>query len=437
VNLVVRHGLLVALGRSWVADVLVVDGRIAAVGEGLDVPAGSHEIDATGCWVGPGLVDLHTHLREPGREEAETIDSGARAAALGGYTAVVAMPNTEPALDNVALVSYVLARGSRAVVDVAVAGAITQGRRGELLAPMAQMAELGVRLFSDDGVGVQDPSLLRRALEYARPLGVRLAQHCEDEQLAGGGSMNEGLLSSRLGLIGRPALAEELMVQRDIELVRLTGGALHVMHLSTARSLEMVQGARREGLDVTCEVAPHHFTLDESACESYDPTFKVHPPLRGASDVAALRAALASDAVDAVATDHAPHAPELKDLVFDEAPAGMLGLEEAASLTYEALGADGANPQRFFELLSRAPARIAQLRAVDRRLGHSAHGGALAVGEDANLVVFDPAARWSVDRERRQSRSTNTPYHGRAMSGKVRATLVRGRLVVDEGELVS
>ncbi|MGD0055694.1 MAG: dihydroorotase [Acidimicrobiales bacterium] len=430
-NLLVRHGLLVGEGTEFVGDVLVREGRIADVGERLEGPAGVHEIDATGCWVGPGFVDLHTHLREPGREEAETIESGARAAAVGGYTAVVAMPNTEPALDNVALVSYVLERGRHCLVDVAVAGAITQGRRGELLAPLAQMAELGVRIFTDDGVGVQDPSLLRRALEYAAPLRVRLAQHCEDERLAAGGSMNEGLLSSRLGLVGRPALAEELMVQRDIELVRLTGGALHFMHLSTGRSLMMVERARLDGLAVSAEVAPHHFTLDESACAGYDPLFKVHPPLRAASDVAAVRAALLNGPVDAVATDHAPHAPELKDLVFDEAPAGMLGLEEAASLTYEALGAEGASPQRFFELMSRGPARIAQLRAGDVRIGLSAHGGHLTPGEDANLVIFDPGARWSVERESRQSRSTNTPYDGRAMVGRVRSTLVRGRLVVD------
>jgi dihydroorotase len=221
------------------------------------------------------------------------------------------------------------------------------------------------------------------------------------------------------------------MVQRDIELVRLTGGALHFMHLSTGRSLMMVERARLDGLAVSAEVAPHHFTLDESACAGYDPLFKVHPPLRAASDVAAVRAALLNGPVDAVATDHAPHAPELKDLVFDEAPAGMLGLEEAASLTYEALGAEGASPQRFFELMSRGPARIAQLRAGDVRIGLSAHGGHLTPGEDANLVIFDPGARWSVERESRQSRSTNTPYDGRAMVGRVRSTLVRGRLVVD------
>lgn len=433
--IVLRRGLVVGPTTSGVRDVLVIDGRIGEVGSDLSVPQGAYEIDATDCWIGPGFVDLHTHLREPGHEEAETIESGALAGACGGYTALVAMPNTQPALDNVALVSYVLDRGARSPIDIAVAGAISQGRRGEMLAPMAEMAALGVRLFTDDGTGVQDASLMRRALAYAKPLGVRLAQHCEDESLASGGSMNEGVVSSRLGLVGRPAIAEELMVLRDIELVRLTGGALHFLHLSTARSVELVVAARLEGLPVTCEVAPHHFTLDESFCGTFDPIFKVHPPLRGASDVAALAAALLRGAIDAVATDHAPHAPEQKDLPFDEAPAGMLGLEHCASLTYEALGAGSSDPSAFFGLLSRAPARIAQLRPSDHRVRHTGQGGDLVVGEDANLVIFDPSVRWIAQRNQMQSRSTNTPYDGRAMLGKVRTTIARGQLVLDQGKL--
>jgi dihydroorotase len=433
---VLRGGLIIGGGTPSVGDVLVVDGVVAEVGERIDAPGAAREIDAEGCWVGPGFVDLHTHLREPGREEAETIESGALAGALGGYSALVAMPSTEPALDNVALVSYVLERGTHAAIDVAVAGAITLGRRGEALAPIAEMAALGVRIFTDDGDGVQDPLLMRRALTYAKPLGVRLAQHCEDERLAAGGSMNEGAVSSRLGLVGRPALAEELMVLRDIELVRLTGGALHFLHLSTERSVAMAVGARAEGLAVTFEVTPHHFTLDEDACATFDAMFKVHPPLRTSSDVAALRAAMLEGLVDAVATDHAPHAPQLKDLPFDEAPAGMLGLEHAASLTHEALGTESCDPTLFFQLLSRGPARIAQLRREDQRPRHSAHGGDVVAGEDANLVVFDPRERWTVRREEMASRSTNTPYDARSMTGKVRATLSRGRLVVDRGELV-
>jgi dihydroorotase len=433
---VLRQGLLVGTRGPHVGDLLVVDGVIKNVATVIDAPAGAHEIDATNCWVGPGFVDLHTHLREPGREEAETVSSGALAAAVGGFSAIVAMPNTEPALDNVALVSYVLDQGAKSPIDVTVAGAISQGRQGEKLAPMGEMAALGVRLFTDDGLGVQDPSLMRRALTYAKPLGVRLAQHCEDELLAGGGTMNEGALSSRLGLVGRPALAEELMVLRDIELVRLTGGAVHFMHLSTARSIALVVAARVEGLPVSCEVAPHHFTLDESACADFDPLFKVHPPLRTSRDVTALREALVTGAVDAVATDHAPHAPELKDLPFDEAPPGMLGLEHAASLTYEAMGAARCDPTQFFNLLSRGPARIAQLRPVDLRVCHGGHGGALAVGDDANLVIFDPDQRWSASRDSMLSRSANTPYDGRDMLGRVRTTFAKGSLVVNQGSLV-
>jgi len=436
VNFVLRQGLVVGPASTRVADVVVRDGLITEVAERVDLPAGAHEIDAQGCWVGPGFVDLHSHLREPGREAAETVASGALAAAVGGYCAMVAMPNTEPALDNVALVSYVLDKGARTALDVAVAGAITRGREGRHLAPLAEMAALGVRLFTDDGTGVQDPSLMRRALEYARPLGVRLAQHCEDESLAQGGSMNEGAVSSRLGLVGRPALAEELMVGRDIELVRLTGGSVHFLHLSTARSLAMVVAARREGLDVTCEVAPHHLTLDESACDGFDAQFKVHPPLRTPTDVAALRQALREGLVDAVATDHAPHSPELKDRAFDEAPAGMLGLEHAAALTFEALGTAHCDPVRFFQVLSRGPARVAMLRAGDARIRHSAHGADVVAGEDANLTVFDPSARWTASREDLHSRARNTPYDGRAMNGRVRTTIAKGRLVVHEGTLV-
>ena len=432
---ILRQGLVVGPTSTRVADVLVREGRITEVAEHVDAPAGAHEIDAEGCWVGPGFVDIHTHLREPGREAAETVESGARAGAVGGYSALVAMPNTEPALDNVALVSHVLDKGGRSLLDVAVAGAITQGREGRHLAPLAEMAALGVRLFTDDGAGVQDASLMRRALEYARPLGVRLAQHCEDGSLCDAGSMNEGAVSSRLGLVGRPALGEELMVLRDIELARLTGGAVHFLHLSTARSISLVLAARREGLDVTCEVAPHHFTLDENACASFDSQFKVNPPLRSPEDVAALRQALRDDPIDAVATDHAPHAPELKDRAFDEAPAGMLGLEHAAALTYEALGGADADPVRFFALMSRGPARVARLRALDERPRHGAHGGDVVAGEDANLVVFDPRQRWTARASDLQSRSRNTPYDGREMLGRATTLFAKGRLVLAEGSL--
>jgi dihydroorotase len=428
-EVVVRGGDLVTSTGAEQRDIRIVDGRIAEVGVGLSPSPGATIVDADGAWVGPGFVDLHTHLREPGKEEAETIESGANAAAVGGYSAVVAMPNTEPCLDSVPLVSYVLDRGSRTVVEVAVAGAITVGRLGERLAPMAELASLGVRLFTDDGNGVQDAGVMRRALQYAAPLGVRLAQHCEDAGLAGKGVMNEGPLAAELGLAGRSALAEELMVLRDIELVRDTGCPMHFLHLSSGRAVALVAQARAEGLPVSCEVAPHHFTLDESACATYDAAFKVHPPLRHARDVEHLREALLAGFIDAVATDHAPHSPESKDGTFDEAPPGMLGLEHAASLTLDVV----SDPIRFFHLLSRGPARIAQLRPSDHRVRHTGHGGELAVGEDANIVVFDPTTSSVVDPDRLSSKARNTPYAGRTMRGSARATIVRGVVVQREG----
>jgi dihydroorotase len=431
-KILIQGGTVIHSDSKLMADVLIEDGVITEVGSSLSAPAGATVVDASGAWVGPAFVDLHTHLREPGHEEAETIESGARAAMAGGYSAIMAMPNTDPALDSVALVSYVLDRGSRTPIDVAVAGAITVGRAGELLAPMAEMAALGVRFFTDDGNGVQRAGVMRRALSYAKPLGLTLAQHCEDETLATG-VMNDGSLAARLGLVGRSALAEVVMVQRDIELVRSTGASLHFLHLSTARAVALVAAAKAEGLPVTCEVAPHHLVLDEKECATYDPIFKVHPPLRGADDVVAVRAALTGGVIDAVATDHAPHAPELKDQSFDDAPAGMLGLEHAASLCAEVMG---DNPIQFFEVMSRNPARIAQLRHQDARVRHSGHGGNLEIGEDANLVVFDPLECWAVDRETLHSRARNTPYHGRQLTGRVRHLIAKGVHVVNEGELL-
>ena len=286
-------------------------------------------LDAGGCLVGPGLVDLHTHLRQPGREEAETIETGARAAALGGYTAIVAMPNTEPAIDSAGVAAEVLALGEGCLAEVAVAGAITVGRAGQALAPLGELAELGITLFTDDGAGVQDGALMRRALDYAKGLGVTLAQHCEDNCLAAGGAMHEGSWSSRLGIPGIPAAAEEAMVARDIALARLTGAPVHFLHMSTAGSVDLIRRAKEEGLPVTAEAAPHHMLLTHALVAGYDPVFKVNPPLRTDDDVAAVIAGLCDGTIDAVATDHAPHAPESKDLPFTQAPPGMLGLQTA------------------------------------------------------------------------------------------------------------
>jgi dihydroorotase len=415
-----------ATGRRT-ADVLVDGGTVVAVGAGLDGPAGCRVLEADGCVVAPGLVDLHTHLRQPGREEAETIETGTRAAALGGFTAVVAMPNTEPALDSAEAVRNVLELGATATAEVAVAGAITVGRAGERLAPMAELAGLGVRLFTDDGAGVQSAGIMRRALQYASGLGVTLAQHCEDSSLAGHGAMHEGDWSSRLGIPGVPAAAEEVMVARDITLVRATGARLHFLHLSTAGSIELVRRAKAEGLPVTAEAAPHHFTLTDACAAGYDPVFKVNPPLRPTADVEAVKAGLGDGTIDAIATDHAPHAPELKDLPFDQAPPGMLGLQTALSLAMTELDLPLG---RILALMSWQPAAICGLDA-----DHGGdQGGPVVPGSVANLCVIDPAATWTVDPTALVSRSRNTPYAGRTMTGRVRHTVFRGEPVVVDAE---
>jgi dihydroorotase len=422
-EIVIRGGTVVDATGSRRADVAVRDGVVAAVGDALDVPSAARVLNADGCVVAPGLVDLHAHLRQPGREEAETVESGSRAAALGGYTAVLAMPNTEPAIDSAGTVREVLDLGAGACCDVRVAGAITKGRRGEELAPLGEMAALGVRMFTDDGAGVQDARLMRRALEYASALGVLLAQHCEDDELAEGGHMHEGDWSSRLGIPGIPVEAESTMVARDVALVQLTGAPVHFLHLSTAMGIAMVRAAKAAKLPVTAEAAPHHFTLTDELVSSYDPVFKVNPPLRPQSDVDAVRAALADGTLDAIATDHAPHAQEAKELPFDQAPPGMLGLETALALALSELDLP---LERVLALLSWQPARIAGLAGQ--------HGGPVVEGAPANLTVIDPGVVWVVEPERLASRSRNTPYAGRKLTGRVRHTLLRGEPVVVDAE---
>ncbi len=430
VTLVIRGGTVVGPEGLARLDVAVAGDSVAALAESVDAPRTARVLDAAGCLVGPGLVDLHAHLRQPGREEAETIETGTRAAALGGYTAVVAMPNTEPPIDSAGVAAEVLALGAGCPAEVAVAGAITVGRAGAALAPLGELAALGVTLFTDDGVGVQDGALMRRALDYAKGLGITLAQHCEDACLAAGGVMHEGCWSSRLGIPGMPAAAEEVMVARDIALVRLTGAPVHFLHLSTAGSVELVRRAKEEGLPVTAEAAPHHLLLTHAAVEGYDPVFRVNPPLRTDEDVAAVVVGLVDGTIDAVATDHAPHAPEAKDVPFDQAPPGMLGLQTAFPIAWEVLSPH-LGPERLFALLSAQPAAIAKLTATDPRpAGHSAHGGPVEAGAVANLCVFDPDATTTVDPTRLASRSRNTPYTGRRFTGAVRHTVLRGEPVV-------
>ncbi|HUQ62584.1 MAG TPA: dihydroorotase [Acidimicrobiales bacterium] len=423
---VIRGGTVVDATGSRRADVLIRDDRIVAVESAVDPPGGATVLDAGGCIVAPGLVDLHAHLRQPGAEQAETVESGSRAAALGGYTAVVAMPNTNPAIDSAAVVREVQELAVTALCDVRVAGAITVGRKGEALSPLGEMADLGVKLFTDDGTGVQDSRLMRRALEYASALGVTLAQHCEDLSLAAGGQMNEGAWSSRLGLPGAPAQAEEVMLARDLALLRVTAGMgarMHFQHLSTEGSMDMVRAARAEGLPVTAEAAPHHFTLTDERVQSYDPVFKVNPPLRSARDVEAVKVALRAGTLDAIATDHAPHPQEDKERPFDQAAPGMVGLETALALAITELDLP---IEQVLALMSWQPARIAGLEATQ--------GNSFIEGSSANVCIFNAHETWLVDAATLASRSKNTPYDGMKLTGRVRHTVYEGEIVVKDAE---
>jgi dihydroorotase len=422
-TLLLRGGRVVDQSGERSADVLVSGERVVAVGTGL---GGDIVLDAGGCVVAPGLVDLHVHLREPGMEDAETVETGARAAALGGFTAVVAMPNTTPPLDDPAVVAAVLGAGARAACEVHVAGAITVGRAGCELAPMGELHALGVRIFTDDGACVESAAVMRAALEYAASLpGAVIAQHAEDPRLAHAGHMHEGDWSSRLGIAGRPGAAEDVVVARDCILAGATGSRVHFLHLSTAAAVELVRAAKARGLPVSAEAAPHHFALTDAACASFDPVFKVNPPLRTDADVAAVKAGLADGTIDAIATDHAPHRTAEKERPFEEAPPGMLGLETALALTLGELVEPGVLSLRdALARLSWGPAAIA---------GLADHGLPVQAGSAANLCVFDPDARWVVDAERLASRARNTPYAGRELRGRVRHTILRGEPVVVDG----
>lgn len=418
-RLVIRGGLVLDASGERRADVAIEGRHVVEVGSSVH---GDESLDAAGCVVAPGLVDLHVHLREPGREDAETIETGSRAAALGGFTAIVAMPNTEPAQDSLAVVEFVRAQAMRAALcDVRPAGCITINREGKALAPFGELAAAGVRMFTDDGNGVQDPQLMRHAMEYGRALGITLAQHCEVASLTKGAVMHEGSCCSHLGLPGWPAIAEELMVHRDIELSRLTGGRVHLLHLSTARSVELVRAAKADGLPVTAEATPHHFTLTDELLSTYDAVYKVNPPLRTASDIDAIKHGLADGTIDAIATDHAPHPPESKQAPLDQAPPGMLGLETALALAISELDMPLAE---ILATLSWKPAAIGQI---------ADHGRPVAAGEPANLVVFDPAAEWTVVPAQLASKSRNTPYAGRTLRGKVRHTILAGTPTVVDG----
>jgi len=421
VSVVFRGGSVVTKDGVVAADLMVQGGEISEIGSELSA---DEVVDISGLTIFPGFVDLHAHLREPGREDTETIETGSRAGALGGYTAVVAMPNTNPAQDNVPTIEFVRLQGQRAgLLEVIPSGCITVGREGKALAPMAELAKAGVRLFTDDGSGVQDPLLMRRAMEYSKELNVVLGQHCEVSSLTQGAVMHECGCSSDLGVPGWPSIAEELMVHRDIELARLTGARVHFLHLSTAGSVELVRKAKLDGLPVTAEVTPHHLSLTAELLRGFDATFKVNPPLRTMSDIDALKAGLLDGTIDAIATDHAPHARRDKELPLDQAPPGMLGLETALGVTCAALDLD---PLAIAQVMSVAPARIAGI--MDRQ------GNLPRVGVAANLCVVDLNATWMINPETMASKSANTPFVGRQLRGKVVHTMFKGNLVVRDGK---
>ena len=407
-------------GFDQPADVLIQDGKIAAVKAGLGAPDGAEVRDVRGQVVAPGLVDLHVHLREPGNEDVETIATGARAAAAGGFSAVCAMPNTDPVTDNQAAVGFIVRQSARAALTrVYPIGAISVGQRGERLSEFGEMVGAGAVAVSDDGRPVVSSHLMRTALEYARTFEIPVADHCEDPTLAAGGVMHEGLVSTRLGLKGIPAAAEEIMVERDILLAQLTGGHVHLCHVSTRGSVDLIRRAKQQGIRVTAEATPHHLTLTDHACETYDTHAKMNPPLREAADIAALRQGLKEGVIDCIASDHAPHAYDAKEAAFDDAPFGIIGLETAFGVAHTELVVGGVLT------LSELIARMSSAPAATFRLP----GGTLQPGAPADVVVLDTTTRWTVQPAVLLSKSRNTPFAGRALTGRAALTLVGGAIV--------
>lgn len=421
-DLLIRGGRVVdpSEGRDEVADVLLRGGVVADIGRNLGRPDDAEVLDATGQVVAPGLVDVHVHLREPGQEDRETIATGAASAVAGGFTGICAMPNTDPVIDNQGAVGFVKAKGEAAgLARVHPIGCVSVGQLGERLAEFGEMVGAGAVAVSDDGRPVMSSHLMRTALEYARTFDIPVADHCEDLPLAQGGAMHEGLVSTRLGLKGIPSAAEEIHVARDLILSELTGGHVHLCHMSTRGSVALIRRARERGLRISAEAAPHHFTLTHERCEGYDTNAKMNPPLREAEDRDAIREALADGTLDCIATDHAPHHYDAKEREFDEAPNGIIGLETALGLALRELVRPGLlGLSRMVDLMSCNPARLWHLP-----------GGTLRRGAVGDVVVFDPEARWTVEPSRFRSRSRNTPWGGETLPGVVRCTVVGGRVV--------
>ena len=419
--IVIRNARVLRANRIEQSTVVIEGDTITSVGT-EPVANGARVIDADGSWLGPGLVDMHVHLRDPGQTWKEDVESGARAAVAGGFTAVVAMPNTVPPVDGGSSAVTAVER-ARAIdtMEIVVAGTLTKGRAGKEMADFEAMYEAGVRVFSDDGDAVPEAGLLRRVMAYLGDLpGALVAEHAEDRSIAGDGHMHEGMISSRLGIAGLPGIAEDVIVARDIAIAAETGATLHIQHVSTARSVELIRDARMAGVSVTAEVTPHHLALDEFSLEGLDPNLKMYPPLRGADDQAALRSALREGVIDAVATDHAPHTASEKAVPFEEAPRGVIGLETAAAVV--ASHALGDDQRIFFERMSIAPARIAGL---DRQ------GCEIEPGSPANLVLFDPGRRWVPGSF--ASKSRNSPFSGMELTGRVLTTIYEGRISYEGG----
>lgn len=419
-TVLIRGGRVVdpSTGRDGVANVLVRDGVIVSVGD--KAPKAAETFDARGLVVCPGLIDMHVHLREPGKEEEETIASGSAAAIAGGFTSVAAMPNTEPACDSEAQVEFTLLQGRRAnLANVYPIGAVSKGRKGEELAEIGQMVRGGAVAFSDDGAPVHNAALMRLALEYAAMFDRCVIQHSEDPNLFGCGCMHEGKVSMELGLEGIPAAAEESMIARDIILAKLTGGHLHAAHISTRGSAEQIRRGKAEGVRVTAEVTPHHFTLDDDRVRSYDPVYKMNPPLREGPDVQAMIDGLRDGTIDVIACDHAPHATEEKELEFSEAPFGVIGLETTLGLVLTFLVNPGhISLSRAIETMTVNPARILRIPR-----------GTLQPGAAADVTIFDPKKTWTVDASAFRSRSRNCPFDGWKLKGRAEAVLVAGRLL--------
>jgi dihydroorotase len=425
--ILIRSGRVVdpSRGVDEVTDLFLADGKVQALGRDLGRPDDAVIVNAGAMVVAPGLIDLHVHLREPGQEDIETVATGAMAAAAGGFSAVCAMPNTDPVTDNQAAVGFIVSQAQRAAkARVYPIGAVSLGQKGQQLAEFGELVGAGAVAVSDDGKPVVSSHLMRTALEYARTFGIPVADHCEDPTLAAGGAMHEGLVSTRLGLKGVPAAAEEIMVARDILLAELTGGHVHLCHMSTRGSVELIRRAKEKGLRVTAEACPHHFTLTHEACEGYNTNAKMNPPLREPEDREAIRQALRDGTIDVICTDHAPHHYDAKEREFDDAPNGIIGLETALGLAVtELLDTGLLTLSDLVRRMSEMPARIFNLP-----------GGTLAPGSSADVVVLDPAAEWTVCPDEFFSRSRNTPFAGRRLRGRAETTIVRGQVVFSRRE---